>query len=124
MSRANHLLSAGTTNQGARGVAVARIASSKAVHVVAPEASLAAVGRRELPVLLRPLQALHEAPKARRDEPGRENTLQHVGINKVAKCLLQLWRQAMGLVSWSDDGAHYVLMSLTTRPRRLALEPR
>ena len=48
-------------------------------------------------MLLRPLQALHEAPKARRDEPGRENTLQHVGINKVAKWLLQLWRQAMGL---------------------------
>ena len=46
--------------------------------------------------------------EARRDEPGRECTLQHVGINKVAKCLLQLWRQAVGLVSWSDDGAHYV----------------
>src|SRR6516162_3799751 len=32
------------------------------VHIVAPEASLADVGGRELPVLLRPLQALHEAP--------------------------------------------------------------
>src|SRR5262245_10613013 len=39
--------------------------------------------------------------KARRDEPGREATLQHVGTNKVGRCLLQLWRQAMGLVSWS-----------------------
>ena len=28
--------------------------------------------------------------KARRDEPGGQGTLQHVGTNKVARCLLQL----------------------------------
>ena len=28
--------------------------------------------------------------EARRDEPGGEGTLQHVGINKAAQCLLQL----------------------------------
>ena len=81
MSPVNHLLSAGTTNQSARGVAVARIASSKDAHVVSPEASLSDIGGREFPVLLRSFQSLHEPPfllraRARHSSrPGRDSAL-------------------------------------------------